>query len=194
MQIEHKTIELKLDQVDPEGTFEGYAARFNNVDLGDDVIAPGAFKKTLRKSKGRVPILDSHDPRNQIGWNAEASEDERGLLVKGRLNLEVQSAREKHALMKQAFEMGTSMGLSIGFRTIKWDFDRDTDVRTLKELELIEYSVVAFPMNIEARTTVVKMHPVDGETKAALAALSIAAKRALEREALHDLKRVFEEG
>ena len=32
---------FELKSVDEAGNFEGYAAVFNNVDLGDDVILPG---------------------------------------------------------------------------------------------------------------------------------------------------------
>ncbi|WP_410318431.1 HK97 family phage prohead protease, partial [Klebsiella pneumoniae] len=38
-------VPFELKAVDDAGNFEGYAAVFNNVDLGDDVILPGAFTR-----------------------------------------------------------------------------------------------------------------------------------------------------
>jgi len=154
---ETKTFPFKMSAVEESGEFFGYASTFGNVDLGGDVIDRGAFKKTLNDSGGKLPLLDHHDPTRQIGWNLEAREDARGLFVRGRLNLEVQAAREKHALMRQATAIGARMGLSIGFRTVRDERDReDTRVRRLKEIHLMEYSVVTFPMNPQAGVTAVK--------------------------------------
>jgi len=152
-----KSFPFKMDSVQAEGSFSGYAAVFGNIDLCGDIIDPGAFKKTLNDSKGRVPLLDHHDPQKQIGWNVSAREDARGLFVQGKLNLEVQGAREKHALMKQAMEVGARMGLSIGYRVIREELDKkDPNIRRLKEIQLMEYSVVTFPMNPSAQVTGVK--------------------------------------
>jgi len=164
MSQKHFAVEFKMDAVEVTGEFTGYASTFGNVDLGGDVVVKGAFKKSIKEKKGKVPILDHHDTRKQIGWNMEASEDDRGLLVKGKLNLEVQGGREKHALMMQAFEIGATMSLSIGYRVIKDEADRkNPGIRYLKEVQLLEYSVVTFPMNPEATITGVKSDSTDLE-------------------------------
>lgn len=154
---EFKSFPFKMSGVGESGTFSGYAAVFGNVDMGGDVVEPGAFRKTLNESEGKIPILDHHDPTRQIGWNLEAREDERGLFVHGKLNLDVQGGHEKYSLMKQAAEIGGRMGLSIGFRAIKEAPDRENSIlRRLKEVRLMEYSVVTFPMNPEAGVVSVK--------------------------------------
>lgn len=154
---EYKSFPFKIDRVDDSGEFCGYASIFGNVDLGGDVVHPGSFKKTLRENKGRVPILDHHDPRKHIGWNLMAREDPRGLFVCGQLNLDVQLARERHSLMKQATRIGGRTGLSIGFRTVREETDRTRpEVRHLKEVQLVEYSIVSFPMNPAAAVTRIK--------------------------------------
>ena len=79
-------------------------------------------------------------------------EDERGLYVKGRLTLDVEKAREVHALMLD----GGLNGLSIGFKTIKGKRDQKTGVRQIFEVDLWEISVVTFPMLPEAKITSVK--------------------------------------
>ena len=152
-----KSFPFKMDEVGVAGNFSGYASVFGNIDLGGEVVDRGAFRKTLRENGGKVPILDHHDPVRQIGWNLEAHEDQRGLFVRGQLNLDVQGAREKFALMKQASQIGGRTGLSIGFRTIRDGPDKvDPGIRRLKEIQLFEYSVVTFPMNQEAGITGVK--------------------------------------
>ena len=154
---EIKSFPFKINQVEATGEFTGYASTFGDVDLGHDVIEKGAFKKTLLETKGRIPVLDHHDPTRQIGWNLEAREDDRGLLVQGLLDLNVRAARERHSLMKMAIEVGGRTGLSIGFRAIKEEPDKKNPlIRRLKEIQLFEYSVVTFPMNTEASVTTVK--------------------------------------
>jgi HK97 family phage prohead protease len=155
---EFKTFELKLDDAEQgNGIIRGFASTFGNIDLGDDIVEKGAFKKTLRESKGVVPILDSHNPDKQIGWNIRAEETEKGLYVEGQLDLNVQAAREKFSLAKKAVELGAKMGLSIGYSVIKADPDKDRPrVRKIKEVKLFEYSIVTFPMNTEAMITAAK--------------------------------------
>lgn len=154
---EIKSFPFKLDALNDAGEFSGYASTFGSVDLGGDVVEKGAYKKTLKESQGRIPILDHHDPTRQIGWNVQAHEDERGLFVRGLLDLNVSTARERHSLMKMAQSIGGRTGLSIGFRTIKEEPDRKRpDIRRLKEIQLIEYSVVTFPMNPQAKVVSVK--------------------------------------
>lgn len=155
--IEFKTFSFKLDDVDSQGIIRGYASTFGNIDLGADVVDKGAFKKTIKESGGRVPILADHDPTKQVGWNIRAEEDEKGLLVEGKLDLNVQLARERYSLSKTALEIGAKMGLSIGYMTIKGEPDKENPrVRRLKELKLFEYSLVTFPMNTAAMVTAAK--------------------------------------
>lgn len=157
MKVEFKTFSLKLDDVDSQGTIRGYASTFGNIDLGFDVVDKGAFKKSIKESSGKFPILADHDPSKQIGWNFRAEEDDTGLFVEGKLDLNVQSAREKYSLAKTAMTLGAKMGLSIGYMTIKAEPDREKPmVRHLKELKLFEYSIVTFPMNTEAMITSAK--------------------------------------
>jgi HK97 family phage prohead protease len=142
-----KALKLDVLGITDEGTFEGHAAAFHNTDSYGDVIEPGAFKRTLDhwRTKGKpIPILWQHNPYEPIGHTLEASEDEKGLAVKGQLILGVQKAREAYELMK-AEVLG---GLSIGYDTVKDRVEGRT--RFLKELKLYEYSVVTWPANERA--------------------------------------------
>lgn len=158
--VETKSFELEFKDIDSNGMIRGYASTFGNVDLGLDIVDKGCFKKSLKENRGMFPILADHDPSKQIGWNMRAEEDDKGLAVEGKLDLNVQSAREKYSLAKTAMEAGAKMGLSIGFMIIKAEPDREKPmVRRIKEVKLFEYSIVTFPMNTEAMITAVKSNP-----------------------------------
>lgn len=146
-----KACKFYLKTVDEKGTFEGLAAVYGNVDLGDDIIEPGAFTKTLKDSKGKVPVLWQHDMRAPVGLGI-LEDSKEGLLIHGELVMEVPKAQEAYALMKKE----VMKGLSIGYDTIVSEYDKDADIRRLKELRLWEVSLVTFPMNPEAQITAVK--------------------------------------
>jgi len=166
--LKYRPFEFKLEDVDSQGIIRGYASTFNNIDLVDDRIDKGAFKKTIKDNKGRFPILDSHNPSDQIGWNLRAEENEYGLFVEGKLDLNVQKAKEKYSLAKTAVDIGANMGLSIGFSVIKAVQDEERPaVRVIKELKLYEYSIVTFPANPMAQILDAK-HLNDTSEKARL--------------------------
>lgn len=136
------------------GYFEGYGAIFGNKDSVNDIIAPGAFTETLKKD-GLPSLLLHHNSTVIPGAWTDAYEDERGLYMKGALNLEVQAGREAHSLMKQK----ALKGLSIGYLTQDYHYDQTTGVRTLKKVKLLEVSIVTFPANDKAKITGVKFLP-----------------------------------
>lgn len=151
----HVSVPFEIKAVKDDGSFEGYGAVFNNVDLGRDRIHKGAFLPSLKlveEGKRRIKMLWQHDSHSPIGVYPTLKEDDHGLLVEGKIVLEVQQGKEAHALMKA----GALDGLSIGFRTKRYDIDKDEMVRNLYELDLHEVSPVTFPMNVEARLTSVK--------------------------------------
>lgn len=146
-------VPFELKAVDDAGNFEGYAAVFNNVDLGDDVILPGAFTRVKATRGGKLKLALYHDLTRLVGA-ADYTQDDHGLLLKGRVNLAVSYARDAYELMKA--EILDSM--SIGFNTIKADFEDRAGrrVRIIKEAELWEASFVPFGMNPEAQILTVK--------------------------------------
>lgn len=146
-------VPFELKAVDDAGNFEGYAAVFNNVDLGDDVILPGAFTRVKATRGGKLKLALYHDLTRLVGA-ADYTQDDHGLFLMGRVNLAVSYARDAYELMKA--EILDSM--SIGFNTIKADFEDRAGrrVRIIKEAELWEASFVPFGMNPEAQILTVK--------------------------------------
>lgn len=151
----HSEIKAYEDDEEEKGSFEGYGSIFNNKDLGNDVVVNGAFAKSLARTgpKG-VKLLYQHKSDMPIGIFEEIEEDEKGLKVKGKLALGTQAGREAYELMK----MGAIDGLSIGFRVSPkgQEYDGKSKRRYIKEVELMEISLVTFPMNPKARVRSVK--------------------------------------
>jgi uncharacterized protein len=140
---------FECKSISPDGTFVGLGAVYNNVDLGNDMILPGAFTKTLAEKGGQVPLLMGHDSKLPIGL-ARLTDSPEGLMVRGELVLEADGSRSAYALLKK----GVIRGLSIGYDTIQ---AKVVDgIRKLSELKLWEISLTAFPMNPEAMITSVK--------------------------------------
>lgn len=147
--LEQKTFPFEIKSISDEGEFEGHAAIFGGKpDHYGEIIEPGAFTKTL-KEKSKFPVLWYHNPQNPIGV-ADADADKKGLHVLGQLNLEVQMAREKRALMIQE----AIKGLSIGFRTIT-DTIKNR-IRYLLEIKLVEISLATFQVHPKALVKNVK--------------------------------------
>jgi len=139
--------------IEPDGTVEGYASLFNEIDQARDMVMAGAFAATLRqRSVRRIPMLFQHDPAEPVGVWLELREDHRGLYARGRLIPEVARGRELLSLLKA----GAIDGLSIGYRTVRGRIDPKTRIRRLYQVDLWEVSIVTFPLLTGARVHAVK--------------------------------------
>ena len=155
---EVRSFALQIKAAGDDGTVEGYGSVFGVRDNYDDVIAKGAFVQSLKdhNAAGTMPaMLWQHSADHPIGIWTEMVEDDKGLRIKGQLAMETVKGKEAHALLK----MGAINGLSIGFMSKQWAYDRETEVRTLTEIDLWEVSLVTFPANEKARITNVKASP-----------------------------------
>ena len=141
-------VSLSLD-----GTIEGYASLFGEIDQARDMVIPGAFAQTLQqRGLRRIPMLFQHDPSEPIGIWLELREDFRGLWARGKLIPDVARARELLALLRA----GGIDGLSIGYRTVRSRIEPRTRVHKLFQVDLWEISIVTFPLLAGARITTVK--------------------------------------
>lgn len=137
--------------------FAGYAALFDVVDRGGDVVRPGAFAGSLSGTPARrIPLLWQHDPARPIGVIESAAPDGRGLRVVGRLTEQSATAREAAALLRD----GAVTGLSFGYRVRASEPGPPgrggTPTRALTEVELVEVSVVTLPMQPGARVIAIE--------------------------------------
>lgn len=120
--------------------FAGYAAVFDRVDRGGDVVRRGAFG-----APGAVPLLWQHGGA-PVGVIESVAEDARGLRVIGRID---------DARLAGLVKAGAVDGLSFGYRVRG---SRTGRVRELTALDLVEVSLVAQPMQPLAR-----VHAVAGK-------------------------------
>ena len=148
--------ELEIKSIDAAGRFAGYASVFDHVDSQRDVVEKGAFTETLKDRVHDIKLLWQHQLVEPVGYFIRMFEDMRGLYVEGQLMLEVERAREAHALLQQ----GVVKGLSIGFTPIRYHIDPDTGVRHLTKVALYEVSLVTMPANAHSQVSVVKSRPV----------------------------------
>ena len=149
---------------DQPGIFTGYASVFNKKDLQDDIMDAGAFARTIKRRGSTFPLLYQHDPSIVIG-DATVEEDSKGLKVtRGELVLEVRAAADAYALIKR----DKIKGMSIGFRTVKDQWDKEVGVRHLKEVDLWEVSIVTFPANPSALVRTIKSGDAVGEVTRAM--------------------------
>jgi len=163
---ETKDFSIKIKGLDSagQGSFEGLLAVYNNVDLGGDLIEPGAFSKTLASGRS-VPLLWQHDPHQPIG-TLTLIDGPDALRVKGQLLMEIPTAKDAYTLLKS----GVIKGMSIGYDTIKESIENG--VRHLKELRLWEGSIVTFPMNEAAMVTGIKGNLSDADRAKHLKAIN----------------------
>jgi uncharacterized protein len=135
-------------------TLEGYAAVFGEVTRidswegqFDEVIAKGAFAKTIRERKPVVQFDHGHDIATgsvPIGAIEQLREDGKGLFVRAKMH-----DNDRVEPIRQAIASGAIDGMSFRFRVIRemWDDsdDRDVPLRTIQEVELYELGPVVFP-------------------------------------------------
>lgn len=145
--------DLERAAADDDGlTLEGYAAVFNSptriVDWRgeyDEVIAPGAFRRTINAGTpilmfdhGQHPVLGSMP----IGGIRDLREDKRGLFVRARLFDNWMTAP-----LADAIRDGAVDGMSFRFTVVKEESDTTgkVELRTIREVKLHELGPVVFP-------------------------------------------------
>ena len=153
--METKRLALADAQIkaSPQGMrFEGYASVFGGVDSYGDTIDPKAYNSTLsRKAEDRPIRMRWNHYGPIIGKWLEMAADSKGLYVKGELTPGHSTAQDVYALMKH----GAVDGMSIGYR-VKASEELGEGRRLLKEIELIEISVVEEPADWGAKVNDVK--------------------------------------
>lgn len=127
--IEAKSLSLR---------FAGYAALFDRLDRGGDVIRRGAFRRALMDPALR-PLLWQHRSDMRIGTVSYLAEDQRGLRVIASISGNDEAAIRARAMLRG----GAVTGLSFGYRVRSFEAGPP---RLLLDLDLVEISLVTFPM------------------------------------------------
>lgn len=153
--MEHKHLNFDKTEfkfgTDGSLQFTGYASVFGGVDSYGDTIAPGAYKNTLVDRERPVALRWNHYGP-VIGKYLEIYEDERGLVVEGELTKGHSVADDAAALLKH----GAISGLSIGYIAKDSEDNMPHAGRLLKQIDLIEVSIVEEPADNAARVDTMK--------------------------------------
>lgn len=178
MNEEVKMILSELKALDGEkGYVEGYASVFNSVDSVGDTIHPEAYKNIL--ASGEMPkMFFNHDTWGlPIGKWLSMETDEKGLLIKGQLNLELDEAKAIYSSLK----FGSLNGLSVNILLRKGDTEKmENGTRLIKNVvRLPEVSIVSMPCEQKATLTNVKDLSTVRDFENALRDLGASQKEAM---------------
>jgi HK97 family phage prohead protease len=130
------------------GRLRGYAAIFNvlsNPLPWFEKIAPGAFREALARGDD-VRALREHDPSRLLGRTTAGTlnlrETRKGLLAE----IQLPDTELGHDTM-EAVRRGDLTQMSFGFYVLddEWHKEDGKDVRVIKNTELFDVSVVAYP-------------------------------------------------
>lgn len=163
MQVKDVPVAVKAGPDDGlgDGEFTAYASTFDVVDSYGEVVVKGAFESDLARWKASgnpIPLLFGHvmsDPDFNLGAVIEAAEDDRGLLIKGQLDLENPKSLQTYRMLKgrRINQMSFAYDV-IADGTRKLDDGRS--VRELRELKVYEVSVVTIGANQDTEILAVK--------------------------------------
>lgn len=163
--VKSVVVKFKTDGL-AEGEFTGYASVFGNKDSYGDVVIQGAFTNTLAEwaRKGvPIPLLWGHntaDPDFNLGEIVEATEDEHGLKVHGRLDMDSPKSAQTYRLLKSGRVNQMSFAYSIVDGAYIQPEGEDKTWRDayyeLRELDLFEVSIVPIGANQETEILAVK--------------------------------------
>lgn len=138
--------ENDFDSLDSQGIIKGYASVFGNRDSDGDVIAEGAYTKTLQENGDRIAFLYQHDMSKPIGKKLKLEEDENGLFAEARIS-DSSLGKDVRTMVME----GILKEFSVGFIPIKEE--QVVDVNYIREIKLFEFSLVTLAANPLAQVT-----------------------------------------
>jgi len=121
-------------------------AGYANTSLKDrtgDVVLPEAWAKGIENYRKNPVLLYQHDHGRPIGKSDIVRVDKKGIFVEASISSAAEKLHGVHSLIKD----GALKSFSVGFRVKDADYDRSSDTFLIKDLELLEISVVSVPCN-----------------------------------------------
>ena len=145
-----KTFNLKssVEDVDEKGQVKIRVSAFGNIDSYGDVVDEKAFNQTISvfnsSKRSRIKHLQDHKWDKLIGLPIEITKDSQGLNIVSKMNIEKEFVNEIYSDYKFMKDNGNTLEHSIGYVTVKEEYDKKEGVNILKELDLKEYSSLSF--------------------------------------------------
>ena len=131
------------------GIVKGYGSYFGNKDSDGDVIAKGAYQKTIQENGERVRYLWQHKMDKPIGKIKEMYEDDKGLMFVAEIP-KTTLGNDALELMKAGIVTENSVGILPIQKQMKDDY------REITEVKLYEISAVTLAANDQAKILDVK--------------------------------------
>jgi len=131
------------------GIVKGYGSYFGNKDSDGDVIAKGAYQKTIKENGDRVRYLWQHKMDKPIGKIKEMYEDDKGLMFVAEIP-KTTLGKDALELMKAGIVTENSVGILPIQKQMKDDY------REITEVKLYEISAVTLAANDQAKILDVK--------------------------------------
>jgi len=129
---------------------KGYANTTDKDRVGDVIVKEAWETKSALTNYLKNPIILAHHDRSQpIGQMVNYSITDKGLEIVAEIS---KSAGAVYDLVKE----GILKAFSVGFRVKDADYDSDTDIFVIKDLELHEVSVVSIPANADSLFSLAK--------------------------------------
>lgn len=143
--LEFKNLIGEVKDVDTKGRrITGYLSAFGNKDHDGDIIEKGAFTKSINERKKDIFFLNQHNWSQPHGKFAVLQEDVKGLYFESEPLIKGVSYSDD---VLKLYEAGVIKEHSIGFVTVKSDYDKKASARIIKEVKLYEGSNVTMGAN-----------------------------------------------
>jgi HK97 family phage prohead protease len=142
--LEYKDFTGSVKDVDAKGrVITGYLSSFDNKDHDGDIIVKGAYTKSINERKSQIFFLNQHNWQQPLTKFNVLQEDEKGLYFESMPLPETSYAND----VMKLYEAGVLKEHSVGFQTVKADYNKTEDTRYIKEIKLYEGSVVTLGAN-----------------------------------------------
>lgn len=133
------SIKMAEDETSEVLEIEGYA-NTASVDRVRDSVLPSAWENGIKEYLKNPVLLAFHDHSEPVGKMVDYKIDTRGLWIKGRIS---PAAEKIYKLVKDK----VISAFSVSFMVKDAEYDHLSDIFVVKELELIEISIVSVGMN-----------------------------------------------
>lgn len=139
----------EVDSDSEELIIEGFASTVDKDRMGDIIVSDAWNEKALQAYAQNPVILAFHRHDRPIGKATDVKAGKNGLTLKAYIS---KAAGEIRELIKD----GILKAFSVGFIVKDADYDMEKDIFLIKEVELLEVSVVSVPANPYATFNVSK--------------------------------------
>ena len=151
---ESRSVLTEVRGIGEEGEFEGYIVLWNQVDSYHTRFEKGSFAQTIKDDFRAMKVFYNH--QDLIGKPLEMVEDEKGVRVRGKINLNTSAGKDAWEFIKDE----TVDGLSFRFRTTKPD-GWESGVRVIKQVQVKEFGPVIYPAGDDSKITSIRAGTFD---------------------------------